>query len=195
MNIIKLGRTFFRMRSFTPIVLLIICIIKAELDPYHFILGLSMIGAGEVARMWSVGYIGEWSRETKDARADRLIVDGPYRYVRNPLYLGNILIYSGFTVLSNVFFPALPVITIIVFTCIYYAIARFEESSLRSKFGSDFDDYFDRTARFIPHLEGEIRAYTGYYRLSIALRSEVPTLISLGLSLGGIALKFLLVGV
>ena len=54
-----------------------------------FIIGLEMVFFGEAVRIWASGYL---------RKGEMLAVNGPYAYVRHPLYLGNFLIGTGFCV-------------------------------------------------------------------------------------------------
>ncbi len=55
------------------------------------------VGAGELLRLWAVRHIGVISR-TRSDRLGPLISTGPFGWVRNPLYIGNLALWSGFTV-------------------------------------------------------------------------------------------------
>ena len=148
--LIGLGKLLFRLRGFTPIPFYVICLINVRVDLRLFLPGFFLIGVGEFLRLYSVGYLGISSRITDHAATDELVIDGPYRFVRNPIYLGNMLIYLGFAVLSNVFFPLFPALTLVFFAFVYSLITRYEESEIRSKFGSNYDEYLRRVPRFFP---------------------------------------------
>lgn len=82
----------------------------------------------------------------------RLVVSGPYRYVRNPMYVGMVIVIAG---LAIVF----PNITrgMLIEAVAFWAIAAlfvlvFEEPVLRSMFGKDYDDYRTHVRRWIPRV-------------------------------------------
>ena len=80
-------------------------------------------------------------------RSSELIIDGLYAHVRNPLYLGNLVIAAGVMIL---FFN---VWLIPVFSCVvlhYYLIIRAEEAYLEKRFGEAYLAYKQRTPRLIP---------------------------------------------
>ena len=78
----------------------------------------------------------------------RLVVSGPYRYARNPMYIGGGLLLLGFGL-----FLRSPAVALFVPACwllIDPLLVRHEEAVLRVKFGPDYDDYCRRTPRWIP---------------------------------------------
>ena len=54
------------------------------------------MAAGELLRFWAVRHIGVISR-TRSDRLGPLVETGPFALIRNPLYLGNIALWVGFT--------------------------------------------------------------------------------------------------
>jgi protein-S-isoprenylcysteine O-methyltransferase Ste14 len=105
---------------------------------------------GELIRFLGVCYIGSESRTTGRVGGTKLMVSGPFAYVRNPLYIGNILIYSGIGIMSNALFPYLLIIAVVFFVVQYYMIIIDEEEYLRNEFKEDFEDYFKNVNRFFP---------------------------------------------
>lgn len=76
-----------------------------------------------------------------------LVVRGPYRFTRNPMYLAMVLVYVGFALLFDLVWalPLLPIVVIVVQTQV---IAR-EERYLEAKFGDDYRAYRQRVRRWL----------------------------------------------
>ena len=77
----------------------------------------------------------------------RLVVDGPYRFTRNPMYLGLTLVALGIAV-SNGAWPMLlaPIAVVVAFNFVHIP---YEEAAMRRAFGADFDDYARHVRRWI----------------------------------------------
>lgn len=117
-------------------------------------------------------------------------MSGPYRFVRNPIYLGNMLIYLGFAVLSNVFFPLFPLMTFVFFMFVYYSIALYEESVLRRQFDLRYQRYLLSVPRFIPLFRTNLRIDSAQeFDPAMALQSEKITLIVLVLAFSAMVIK------
>jgi protein-S-isoprenylcysteine O-methyltransferase Ste14 len=79
--------------------------------------------------------------------ANALVIAGPYRFTRNPLYLGLALLTAALAIVLNTWWPVallLPALVIIRLT----VIAR-EESYLRRRFGAEYEAYMRRVRRWI----------------------------------------------
>lgn len=77
----------------------------------------------------------------------KLITDGVYKYIRHPLYLGEISRNIGFGVL----FSSLYGVILLVIGCIFLIIRiEIEEKMLIGAFGQDYIDYRERTKKLIP---------------------------------------------
>jgi protein-S-isoprenylcysteine O-methyltransferase Ste14 len=135
------GAWLFRYRSFLPIPLaLILLIVRAgETDGAATIaIGAAIVAAGQLLRLWAVRHIGTISR-TRTTRYGPLMTAGPYAVVRNPLYAGNWLLWTGFAVWSRLLWMV-PVAWVIFFFQ-YRAIAQWEAAFIRSKYPDSYDDY------------------------------------------------------
>jgi hypothetical protein len=80
--------------------------------------------------------------------ASALNTRGPYAHVRNPLYLGNLGICAGLSLVANN--PWTYAIGLGFFSTEYFFIIRAEESFLREKYGQRFEDYESSVPRWIP---------------------------------------------
>jgi hypothetical protein len=80
----------------------------------------------------------------------RLAESGPYAYVRNPLYLGTLLVAAGFVIASRQW--PLAVLFAVVFLSIYLPAIELEEQHLRKLF-PNFAAYADRVPALWPTLD------------------------------------------
>lgn len=76
-----------------------------------------------------------------------LVLDGPYRYTRNPMYLGMLLVSVGITLAANAVWP-LALLPFVVAIMNREVIVR-EEKYLSRKFGGEYEVYKRRTRRWI----------------------------------------------
>lgn len=78
----------------------------------------------------------------------QLTTTGPYRLVRNPLYIANILTYVGATFFSELIWFA-PV-TMLWGIGAYSLVIRYEEEHLLEKYGDSYQEYLQEVPRWIP---------------------------------------------
>ncbi|MBI5404549.1 MAG: isoprenylcysteine carboxylmethyltransferase family protein [Ignavibacteriae bacterium] len=146
----SLGKFFFKFRSYTPLPFFFTMILLMKPDLYSILSGLPLIIAGEIIRIWAVSYAGSETRTTDGVGGSNLVTQGPFSIVRNPLYLGNVLIYTGIGIMSFALFPYLQVFGLIYFTFQYYCIILNEEEYLTKSFSGKFVVYLKSVNRFIP---------------------------------------------
>jgi protein-S-isoprenylcysteine O-methyltransferase Ste14 len=78
--------------------------------------------------------------------ADRLVTDGPFRWRRNPIYLGDMLILLGLAEIThNVWFA---ILTPVFAALVYWLAIVPEERHLEARFGQAYRDYKARTRRW-----------------------------------------------
>jgi protein-S-isoprenylcysteine O-methyltransferase Ste14 len=107
------------------------------------VLGFFLILVGALLRMAGRGF-----KRHSSNQGGALVTGGPYKFVRNPMYLGTFLIAVGFM------FPLFPLWTIAIFAIVFYSRfiiqIRKEEVWLRQNFGKQYEDYCGRVPSFIP---------------------------------------------
>src|SRR6476660_10200021 len=144
----RVGAVLFRNRSWLPVPFLLIALLApSHPNGYNWLVGSVVIVVGECIRLAGVAVAGTVTRR-RSRDVQRLVNYGVFAWVRNPLYVGNFLIWMGFVIASGVlwFLP----IAIILFGIEYPLIVRYEEGVLESIFGNEYLEYKKRTARWFP---------------------------------------------
>ena len=141
---------FFKNRSYTPLPLAFAIIFFADPSGSAIIFGFILVLVGEIIRLNGVHHAGGATR-TRTVGAPALCTSGPFGYVRNPLYLGNIIIYAGVVLMAGgPFMWQLLGITVAFFFLQYGLIISLEEEILKGKFGDEYRLYLTTVPRFIP---------------------------------------------
>ena len=168
----------FKYRSYTPIPFIILMLIFQQSTPVTLIIGLIVAVIGELIRFWGVSWAGSETRSTGGVGGTFLIISGPFAYVRNPLYVGNILMYLGLGIMSFALFPYLQIVAILFFLIQYYFIVKEEERHLRDKFKTDYLEYTKHVHAFLPRLfpYRNVSITQPPYNPKAGLRSETRTL-------------------
>jgi len=187
---IKIGGWLFRRRTALPFPFaLALLLIQTGQAPFSWTLagsGVVLTLAGEAIRLAAVHHIGAISR-TRSERVGPLISSGPFGIVRNPLYVGNILLWVGFALTAHLVWAA-PVVFVLLLGE-YHAIVRWEEHLLESRYGDAYRAYVTRVPRWIPGPGGggnsanantDARDATAPFSMAETLFSERGTLIAIG---------------
>ncbi len=140
----------FRYRGYTPLPFLIVMIFFAQPSMASLVSGFFVVLVGERLRLWGVLAAGGETRTTGAFKCNSLVTYGPFAFVRNPLYIGNILIYAGFGIMAMALHPWLLAIAMTWFCVQYTLIITSEEKYLRERFGEEYNRYCTHVRRFIP---------------------------------------------
>ncbi len=114
-----------------------------------FLAGAALAFVGALVRTWGTSYLKSAVMSDHKLHTEKLVADGPYRYVRNPLYLGNIVLAfgMGLTASRTGFFVLVIGMTIVVMRLILR-----EEAELRETQGESYRAYCAAVPRLIPSL-------------------------------------------
>lgn len=174
----NISSALFKYRSYTPVPFLLPMLIFQNSSLQSLIIGFIISFTGELIRFWGVSWTGSETRTTGEAGGTFLIINGPYAYVRNPLYIGNILIYIGLGIMSFALFPFLQLAALIFFSWQYYLIVKEEENYLIKKFPDEFKKYLKNVPayfpRFTPYKDPAVK--NPPYNPKAGLKSEARSL-------------------
>jgi protein-S-isoprenylcysteine O-methyltransferase Ste14 len=166
----RIGNFFFRFRNgLFPFIFLVLALVvrpawflgDAKLDLYVTGIGIVLALAGGLVRMLTIGlvYIRRGGKDYKVYARD-LVTDGIYAHVRNPMYLGNLLIAAGICLMYGspwLYAGAFP-----FFVLVYLSIVAEEERFLASEFGDGYVAYCKAVPRFWPNFRGVIGTFGNY---------------------------------
>ena len=181
----RVGALLFRNRSWLPVPFLAVALLApATPTAMNWLIGAVLIVIGEWIRLAGVAAAGTVTRR-RSRDVQRLVTYGIFRWVRNPLYVGNFLIWMGFVVISDVlwFLP----IAIVIFAIEYTLIVAYEEGVLESIFGREYLDYKQTTPRWLPRPPAHPE--TGPHDWTEAWRSEISTFMQYGALAAVFAIK------
>ena len=187
----SIAHLFFRFRSYTPIPLAVIVIWQSRVTPWTALVGLVLLALGEATRLVAVRDAGGITR-TRTVGADQLVTWGAFAHTRNPIYIGNLLVWTGVVCFAGgPLLPWLLLATWLFFLLQYALIVSIEESALRELFGSAYEAYCRAVPRVFPRLRkpgAEAAIATtppadGTYSWRHVLRAERSTLEAILLTL------------
>lgn len=130
----------------------------------------------QILRTWAAGLVGTIARRPITGAPD-LLTAGPYAFVRNPMYLGNLIITTALSVLSGLWYA--PLVAWVAYAGVYAVVIPYEERYLEARFGQEYLDYKRSVPRLVPRIGGYTRR-NGTFRLSEAIANELAAWIGIG---------------
>ena len=118
-----------------------------------FVLVVAGVALYLICAFWGFALRGKGTPAPIDP-PKKLVVEGPYRIVRNPMYWSVAFVMLG----EALVFRSLPLAEI---GCVFFAgtalfVMVYEEASLRVKFGAEYDAYCRRVPRWIPRFRDKL---------------------------------------
>jgi protein-S-isoprenylcysteine O-methyltransferase Ste14 len=120
-----------------------------------FALGTLGVTLGALIRSWAESYLHSSIVHDRELHGEQLVADGPYRHVRNPLYLGNLLLAIGVGLLASR--SGFLVISIGMWLFVYRLILR-EETTLLQSQGDSYRRYLAAVPRLLPSVTPRVPA-------------------------------------
>jgi protein-S-isoprenylcysteine O-methyltransferase Ste14 len=120
-------------------------------QPFNLV-GLLLIPVGFLLIIWAnftllhIGKIGLRDREPMQ-RPSNLVIAGPYRFSRNPLYLGGLLALLGLVIVWSSVVTSF--LTILVYIIFRYVFIKREEVILEEEFGDEYREFKKRVRRWL----------------------------------------------
>ena len=126
--------------------------------------------AGAWLRTWGSAYLGADVMRDTSMRSDAVVADGPYRYTRNPLYVGSWLNLLALALLMPASGAVFAIVGLIVF---HLRLIFSEEAFLREKLGEPYAAYLAKVPRILPALRPQVAASGARARWGQAALAEI----------------------
>jgi len=117
--------------------------------PAVIVCGSLVAALGAVLRVWGAAWLGHSVVLNAEMQAGGLTADGPFRYVRNPLYLGIGCMFAALALIM----PATGALFVLIAAPLFlFSLIRGEEAFLTARFGDLYRAYLIAVPRLIPRL-------------------------------------------
>ena len=158
----KPGENTRAVRVLAPPPLVYLAFLAAGLAPHYLWVKLSFFPQGWIghAAGWPIFLLGLllllWSSRTfarsgENIRIEKatnsLVTAGPFRFSRNPIYIGLTLAYIGLSLVFNSYWP-LPFLPLVL-AIMYFGVIKREEAYLEELFGQDYRGYKAQVRRWL----------------------------------------------
>lgn len=118
-----------------------------------FAFGTLLLVLAALVRSWATAFLKSGIVHDSEIHSEKLVADGPYRHLRNPLYLGNILQSVGIGFLaSRTGFVFLVLVNLIFMI----RLIRHEEAGLLQSQGESYRRYFEAVPRLLPSFRARV---------------------------------------
>ncbi|MWC30223.1 DUF1295 domain-containing protein [Paenibacillus sp. MMS18-CY102] len=115
--------------------------------PYN-LAGILVVGSGLGMAIWGSRAFRRYNTNIHTFKEPgRLVVEGLFKYTRNPMYLGFLVALAGLFIVLGAVSPFVIVVLFLVITNQWYI--KFEEHALADKFGQEYEAYKASTRRWI----------------------------------------------
>ena len=152
----RIGARLFRYRSYLPVPIVVIGLLfPGSQYGATWSIGAWFIIIGEALRLAGVAAAGTVTRR-RSRNVKELVTWGVFAMTRNPLYVGNFLVWIGFATMSGI--QWFPIVAAILFGIEYTYIVAYEEGVLESTFGEEYLAYKAKVARWWPHIGARFAA-------------------------------------
>jgi protein-S-isoprenylcysteine O-methyltransferase Ste14 len=121
-------------------------------------------------RVWGASYLSDTVIWSEDVRTGTLQVAGPYRFTRNPLYFGNLILALGMGMLAP---PEGTILVVALNWLMVGLMIRVEEPPLLRAYGDAYRAYLQRVPRLFPVFFRSAPATPAHPSLVAGLRSEI----------------------
>jgi protein-S-isoprenylcysteine O-methyltransferase Ste14 len=110
------------------------------------LISIALIALGAFLRVWGAAYLGNTIVQSPTMHGSRILADGPYRHVRNPLYIGTFLVALGLTLIMS---PSGALFIVVAIGLLQMRLVEVEEPFLAARLGEAYTRYRREVPRWL----------------------------------------------
>jgi protein-S-isoprenylcysteine O-methyltransferase Ste14 len=138
--------------------------------PVVIVAGALAALVGAVLRVWGAAYLGYSTVHHEDMQGSAVMAAGPFRYMRNPLYLGGWFMMLAICLLMT---PSGALFAMALVTIFYLRLILGEEAFLAAKLGEPYREYLRAAPRLVPSMRSGLPASQAKPHWLIAVLTEI----------------------
>ena len=132
-------------------------------SPLGYLAASLLMAAASLLRIWSGSVLTSKRMMSFRVRVDKLCFSGPYVLVRNPIYLADLIAFSGFALCL----PPVGIVLPVLLFGHYTQLISYEERSLLKEFGREYAEYRSRVPSLIPTPQSLRRLLSAFKEFAI----------------------------
>ena len=138
--------------------------------PIVIVAGALAAFLGALFRVWGAAYLGYSTVHHAEMQAGTVMAAGPYRYVRNPLYIGGWFMMAAISLMMP---PSGALFTMVLVSVFYLRLILGEEAFLATQQGEPYRTYLRAVPRLIPRLRSRLPRTSAQPHWFVALLTEI----------------------
>ena len=138
-----------------------------DTEQNFLIAGAVVASIGEIIRLWASGHV---------KKNKQLATDGPYAYVRHPLYVGNILIVIGFSIACSLWWSYVLMVALLLFY--YPPTISYEDNKLKKIFGDEWVQWSQNIHALIPTFGKKLGSISSEWSFKQSLMGNLEPVIA-----------------
>jgi protein-S-isoprenylcysteine O-methyltransferase Ste14 len=138
--------------------------------PVVIVAGALAALVGAVLRVWGAAYLGYSTVHHEEMQGGAVMAAGPFRHMRNPLYLGGWFMMLAICLLMT---PTGALFVMVLVTIFYLRLILGEEAFLTAKLGEPYKEYLRLVPRLVPRLRSGLPASQAKPHWLIAVLTEI----------------------
>jgi protein-S-isoprenylcysteine O-methyltransferase Ste14 len=138
--------------------------------PLVIVAGALAAALGALFRVWGAAYLGYTTVHHAEMQAGGVMAAGPYRHLRNPLYIGGWFMMAAISLLMP---PSGALFTMVLVTVFYIYTILGEEAFLSAQLGEPYREYLRLVPRLIPRLRSRLPRPAAKPNWPVALLTEI----------------------